>query len=220
MRNKKLIAIALLSVTAYTASAQTTPAQIAKQGLDGKIAPCSSCHGQNGGGNPAAGFPRLSGLGETYINEQLNAFADGARKNAVMMPIASALSTNQRMAMSRYYSEQAVQPAKTAAADAEKIPEVGTELAEHGRWADDIPACVQCHGSAGVGVGDRFPALAGQPAAYIEAQLRAWRNGKRPGGPMGLMASVAAKLNDKDIAPVAAYFAAQTPASHKGGDHE
>ena len=215
-----ITALFLLPVATHAASPDA--ASIAKQGLGDKVVACSSCHDADGGGNTAAGFPRLAGLDRTYLVDQLNAFASGQRANPVMMPIARAMSDEQRRAMADYYSQLPVPPAQSAGTDTGNIPAAGTALAEHGRWADGIPACVQCHGPAGVGVGEHFPPLAGQPAGYIEAQLRAWRTGKRPGGPMGLMASIASRLHDDDLAPVAAYFAAQTPATHKteGDEHE
>ena len=209
--------VCLLSVSLW---AQASPGDIAKQGLGDDVAPCSSCHGAHGQGNKAAGFPRLAGLGAPYLEAQLNDFASGARENAVMKPIANALSADQRRAMARYYSQLRAEPSQASTGQSKNPPDTGARLGEHGRWADDIPACVQCHGPAGVGVGEHFPALAGQPAAYLEGQLRAWRNGKRPGGPMGLMASIAAKLDESDIKPVAQYFAAQSPTSAKGVDHE
>src|SRR5205823_4347642 len=57
--------------------------QIAAQGAPGAAA-CSSCHGANGEGSPAAGFPRLAGQGRIYIEHQLNSYADGTRAHPVM----------------------------------------------------------------------------------------------------------------------------------------
>ena len=81
-------------------------------------------------------------------------------------------------------------------------------LAGHrGAWDKNVPACNQCHGPGGIGVGDNFPALAGQSAAYISGQLRAWRQGQRPPGPLGLMPAVATRLTDAEIDAVSAYYA-------------
>ena len=52
-----------------------------------------------------------------------------------------------------------------------------------------------------------FPYLAGQQADYIIEQIKNWRTGQRGGDPLGLMKAVAAKLDDDDIAAVAAYYA-------------
>jgi len=64
--------------------------------------------------------------------------------------------------------------------------------------------CSACHGLNGVSVTDVIPNLAGQKAAYLEAQLRALKDGSRKNQIMGPMA---AQLNADDIANVAAYFA-------------
>src|SRR3569832_1379328 len=68
---------------------------IASLGAPG-VAACASCHGANGEGNASNGLPRLAGLGRSYIEHQLNSYADGTRANPVMTPIAGALSARQR----------------------------------------------------------------------------------------------------------------------------
>ena len=55
--------------------------------------------------------------------------------------------------------------------------------------------------------GSAVLSLAGQPAAYIAGQLRAWRQGQRPPGPLGLMPAVATRLTDAEIDAVSAYYA-------------
>jgi len=71
--------------------------------------------------------------------------------------------------------------------------------------------CAACHGENGVSVTDTIPNLAAQRAAYIEAQLKAFREGtRRPAAalsPTATMAAIAAQLGPDDIANVAAYFA-------------
>jgi cytochrome c553 len=91
--------------------------------------------------------------------------------------------------------------------EARSPQDTGAWLATRGRWADNLPACSQCHGPGGIGVGSRFPPLAGQPAAYISAQLKAWQAGERPPGPLGLMQSVAGKLRGADVQAVSEYYA-------------
>src|SRR2546421_12676963 len=39
--------------------------------------------------------------------------------------------------------------------------------------------CAACHGANGVSVSDTIPNLAAQRAAYLEAQLKAFKEGKR-----------------------------------------
>ena len=186
---------------------------IATQGTANGVPACISCHGANGEGNAAAGFPRLAGLSAGYFEAQLAAFADGSRENGVMQPLAKNLSADERHAVAQYFSGlPAPQGIRTQDPSDVTPADSGAWLATRGRWQQDLPACVQCHGPGGAGVGTTFPPLAGQPAAYIEAQLNAWKNGKRPPGPLALMPAVASKLNDADIHAVALYYAQQPQA--------
>ncbi len=190
-------------------------ASIAKNGV-GAAQACKTCHGTAGEGLAQAGFPRLAALGAPYLQRQLDAFADGTRVNAVMMPIAKALSAADRAAVSVYYAALPIPAAPAAArpaapASASAAPStptgVGAILATRGRWADKLPACEQCHGPGGRGVGPDFPALTGQSALYLSNQLTAWKTGTRPPGPMGLMTVVAKKLSDAEVSAVAEHFA-------------
>lgn len=70
--------------------------------------------------------------------------------------------------------------------------------------------CAACHGATGVSVSDTIPNLAAQRAAYLEAQLKALREGTRKNP---IMNAIAAQLNAEDIANVAAFFAAQPGAT-------
>jgi cytochrome c553 len=66
--------------------------------------------------------------------------------------------------------------------------------------------CAACHGPTGVSVSDSIPNLAAQRAAYLEAQLKALKDGTRKSPIMG---AIAAQLSADEMANVAAYFAAQ-----------
>lgn len=69
-------------------------------------------------------------------------------------------------------------------------------------------ACAQCHGTAGKAIkGAVLPSIAGMPATYIEAQMKAFKNGSRPAT---VMHQIAKGYSDAQIAELAAYFAAQT----------
>ena len=68
--------------------------------------------------------------------------------------------------------------------------------------------CMACHGDNGVSVADDIPNLAGQKAKYIEAQLKAFKAGKRKND---LMNAIAPQLSDADIADLAAFFSGLTP---------
>lgn len=70
--------------------------------------------------------------------------------------------------------------------------------------------CRTCHGLDGKAVMPVAPSIAGEPAAYIAAQLEAFRSGARQ---QEMMTVVAAGLSDRQVADVAAWYAAQTPAA-------
>jgi predicted CXXCH cytochrome family protein len=71
--------------------------------------------------------------------------------------------------------------------------------------------CAACHGLNGVSVSDTIPNLAGQRAAYIESQLKAFKDGIRknpsPANPTAIMNAMASQLSPAQMTDVAAYFA-------------
>ncbi|CUB00850.1 c-type cytochrome [Thiomonas bhubaneswarensis] len=173
-----------------------------------EAASCVACHGADGMGNAAAGYPRLAGLPAKYIADQLRYFADGTRNNAIMSGMAKPLSQAQIGVLATYYAglkpsgKPAPMPAGAAASEGER-------LALRGDWDKGIPACIRCHGPGAVGVGENFPPLVGQSAAYIEAQIKAWKDGSRRGDPLGMMHTVALRMSDAQTQDVAQWLAAQ-----------
>lgn len=210
----KLRTLGFLALLVPLTAGATDAEAIARQGNGKGAAPCMACHGPDGGGNDASGFPRLAGLDATYLRQQLDDFVSAARVNPVMQPNASALSEDERATLARYYSALPL-PARLAAPTATKTDADGERLATRGDWNRELPACVQCHAPGGMGVGPNFPPLAGQPAAYIASQLRAWQLGTRHNDPLQLMQHVAQQLTPQEIAAVADWFAAQ-PLPAKG----
>ena len=168
--------------------------------------PCVACHGADGLGLAAAGFPRLAGLPAAYVRKQLTDFSSGARSNPVMQPLAKALTEAEIAAVSQAVAAMPF-PAPATVPRSEMPGNAAQKLALQGAWERQIPACVSCHGPAGVGVGDAFPALAGQPAAYLAAQLTAWQNGTRRNDPNDLMGHIAKSLTLEEVQGVAHYFA-------------
>ena len=173
----------------------------------GEAPACAACHGASGEGQPDAGFPRIAGLNAVYVEEQLESFNRGTRKDDTMTPIAKALPEADRKAVAIYVSglNPPLAPSEEKP-DKDSIAK-GTELAAHGDWPKGLAGCNQCHGPGGIGVGTAFPKLAGQPAAYIEKQLNDWKAGNRANDPLALMAGVTKKLDDGQIKAVAAYYA-------------
>lgn len=202
--NPAIVSRLCLAFIAMANVAFADGASIVLRGNDRGTPACTTCHGARGEGMPANGFPRLAGLNAGYLQAQLEAFAAGRRVNAMMTPVAQTLSSGERAAVARYYADS-IRPSG-ATRSAPLVNSTGARLATQGRWSQGLPACTQCHGAMGVGVGATFPALTGQSALYIENQLRAWQRGTRPAGPLGLMQVIASKLSGDDVREVAEYF--------------
>jgi cytochrome c553 len=160
-----------------------------------------------GQGQPAAGFPRLAGMNALYLSRQLRGFRDGGRVNAVMGPVARALDDADIDALGRYYAALKAVDDPAAVAAEPAMAAAGEIVAVKGDWNRGLPACAQCHGAQGLGVGASFPQLAGQSAPYLASQLDAWRSGARTNDAMHLMQGVVAKLGPEDVRNVAAYYA-------------
>lgn len=97
-------------------------------------------------------------------------------------------------------------------------PVLGADL-EAGK-AKVAEVCQACHGMNGISVSDTIPNLAGQRAAYIENQLKAYKDGLRkapnPAHPAAIMSAMASMLNPAQMADVAAYFSS-LPGAAPGG---
>ncbi|HYM36196.1 MAG TPA: c-type cytochrome, partial [Steroidobacteraceae bacterium] len=78
--------------------------------------------------------------------------------------------------------------------------------------------CAACHGKEGRNTLSPFPNLAAQSGAYVEGQLKAFRDQKRADpDAQAYMWGMASQLNDSMINALAVYYAAQHPAPGKPG---
>jgi cytochrome c553 len=102
--------------------------------------------------------------------------------------------------------------ASTAAA-AEGVPAPKADLERGKQIATTV--CAACHGADGKSVANANPHLAGQNAAYIAAQLAAFKSGARPSP---IMQGMAAGLTPEDMLNVGAYFELQKPATAMARD--
>jgi cytochrome c553 len=67
--------------------------------------------------------------------------------------------------------------------------------------------CQSCHGEEGISATSNFPILAGQYAAYIQKQIKNFKEGSRKDPVMSEMAATV--TNDQDLLDISAYFASQ-----------
>lgn len=203
---KRILLAAITCIPIY-AQADDVAKSIAVQGNKAATS-CQTCHGADGGGTAAAGFPRLAGLDAGYIEQQLLNFRSGKRSNAIMQPIAKALSKKDVPLVAAYFAALPIPASPPAGGDPVLLGK-GEAIATIGDWDHEIPACFQCHGPDGKGMGASFPAITGQSALYISNQINAWKSGTRSNDPVGLMKSVADKLSAAQVEAVSAFLANQ-----------
>lgn len=137
--------------------------------------------------------------------------------NPIMGPVAKLLSSANAKALATYYAALPAIDATGDAAASSAVVGAGEALAKNGRWANGVPACAQCHGATGLGVGAVAPQIAGQSVVYLSNQLQAWKTGTRKNDPMGLMHGIALKLSAADVSAVAAYYAGLPSSSASNG---
>ncbi len=183
-----------------------------------KAGVCAACHGMDGNAMQQ-NAPRIAGMPERYIAEQLQLFKTGQRTSGlagVMMPFASLLSAQDMRDVGAWFAEQ---KAGAGVADDTVIAEgpnkgmkfyqVGQRLFRDGDASRGIPACMACHGPAGSGnPGPAYPALHGQDATYVSRRREDYRardtTYKNPAH-FQLMAMVSKPLTDEEIKSLASY---------------
>ncbi|MBK6743168.1 MAG: c-type cytochrome [Hydrogenophilales bacterium] len=153
---------------------------------------CANCHGDVGL-SKMGHVPNLAGQNPVYLMMQIQKFADGRRKDDFMSGLIKALKDEDRLGMALFYASQAVPPGEVGNA----------RQAQRGR-ALYMRACIGCHGASAHG-NRNVARLAGQQSEYLVASLTNYR--KRTGQRTDpSMTSVAANLNDEQIAALAEYL--------------
>jgi cytochrome c553 len=202
-------AAALCSASPATAQDTKRPADakrgavIAAQGTASAPA-CALCHAFDGASDGSGSFPRIAAQSATYLSQQLRAYGSGVRANAIMAPIARALSPEDIADVASYYASLQTPFPPLADANPDLVKR-GKQLAETGNATKGIPGCDDCHGAEGAGRPPMLPCLAGQYASDIALQLRMWKRGFRRDNPE-TMVLFAKELDDEEIAAVAAYY--------------
>jgi cytochrome c553 len=177
-----------------------------KRGQEIASTVCAACHGADGNSTIAAN-PKLSGQDPAYLVKQLNDYAKptsdkSARVNAVMAGMVGGISPADRHHVAAYYATQAHKPGTARNRD---TLELGQRIYRAGIPARGVPACNGCHSPTGAGIPSQYPRLGGQHAEYVDAQLKAFRDGTRRNNLP--MAHIAARMSDAEMAAVADYVA-------------
>jgi cytochrome c553 len=179
-------------------------AVIVAQGTAAGAPPCAQCHAFNGVSDASGAFPRLAGQSAYYLAKQLRDFASGERASAIMSPIAKALSPDDVADAAAYFASVNAPFLPLKGGDSALVKR-GEELAKVGSAERRIQNCDNCHGPEGAGEPPAIPYLAGQYSHYIAFTLQMWQQGFRKNS-LDTMGVIAKKLDDQEIAAVAAYY--------------
>jgi len=194
----------LMLVLALTASAAALQVQADGDANAGssKATVCFACHGPSGN-SMVATYPKLAGQNASYIAEQLGDFKAGKRQNPIMQPQAQKLSDQDIQDLAAYFASQTVATGEAAAGQVKQ----GESLYRNGNAASSVPACEACHSPDGAGnAAMKVPALGGQHAAYVVAQLQNYANGSRSTDPNKMMETIASRLTPAEMQAVASYI--------------
>ena len=187
------------------------PARAATATAPESAAACAACHGVQGEGS-ATGAARLAGQNAQYLERTLTMLKAGTRTSPIMQPIASGLSGAEIHDLTAYFAGLHGVPLPAAAPPPADLVQAGKELAQVGAMRDPTPPCLSCHGVDGHGVGDRFPSIAGQPAAFLVNRFHEFQARAKAKAPeAGTMTEVATHLNETQIGQVAAYLSTLPP---------
>ena len=197
----KLITKSVIMLLALVACGQAVAQVDAAAGAD-KIAICLACHGQDGNVSQLPNVPKIGGQSEKYLLKQMQDIKSGARAAPLMTGMLNTLDEQGLADVAAYYASQA---APQGAAEQDKVA-LGETLYRAGNAQIGVAACSACHSPNGQGLGSAgYPALSGQDPAYTDLQLRAFRDGIRQNDDAEVMRSIAARLNDEEIAALASY---------------
>lgn len=158
---------------------------------------CLGCHGIEDYKNayPMYSVPKLEGQNPEYLAAALHGYRDGDRSHITMHDQASTLSDQDIADIAAFFAGKPLTP--------------GAPGTAHGAVPQVAQLCVSCHGQDGVAVAAMYPSLAGQHEDYLVRALEEYRSGGRKNP---IMKGFAQNLKEEDIAVIARYFSALTPA--------
>lgn len=157
---------------------------------------CAACHGE-GGNSTNPQIPSIAGQPKTFIETQLVLFREELRRSDQMLPVVKGLKDAEIVKLAEHFSKLPAKGMESGGADP-KLMKIGVERAKALR-------CGICHLSDFRGQ-NQVPRLAGQREAYLEAEMLAYRDGKRSGGDT-IMAAALYGVKDDEIRALAHYLA-------------
>jgi cytochrome c553 len=165
---------------------------------------CAACHGEDGNSTNAQ-IPSIAGQPKLFLENQLILFREELRKSDQMLPVVKGLKDPEIIKLAEHFSKLPAKSMETG------VPEKA--LLQRGPQRAKELRCGICHLSDFSGQ-NQIPRLAGQREAYLEAEMRAYRDGKRTGGDT-IMAAALYGVSDADIKALAHFLSrssARSPA--------
>lgn len=171
------------------------------------VEPCFSCHGKEGN-STEADVPSIASFSDKYMGDTLTNYRNKVRpcieteyrangkkgQKTSMCAIAKELSEKDVEQIAEYFAAQ------TFVRTQQKFD---AELAKKGKGVHKL-RCDSCHGEAGTLPGDHAGILGGQKMAYLRAQIKLFKEGKRP--MVKKMKPKLEALTDTDIEAVINYY--------------
>jgi cytochrome c553 len=191
----RVLAPSLAIFAILTSSASALAQQGQPQGIEEKVKLCATCHGEQGVPINKQ-TPVIWGQNEGYLYLQLRDFKSGARKNALMNPIAAQLEKNDMLAIAAHFSKRKWPNLQQ--------PSAPDNVAAKAQSAIGSIGCIGCHLDHFQGDGTTAR-LAGQWQEYLQATMLAFRDNSRGNNP-GMSDLMKATATD-DIAALSQYLA-------------
>ena len=176
---------------------------ISTAGAQERLGLCASCHGPDGN-SPDPKIPSIAGQPKLFIETQLVLIREELRKSEQMLPVVRGMKDPEIIQLADHFSKLPSRGMETGAAD-QALFQRGSQKATELR-------CGICH-TSDFGGQKQVPRLAAQREAYLEAEMRAYRDGKRTGGDT-IMAATLYGVSDADIRALAHFLSrSKAPAS-------
>jgi len=180
----------------FAAIACLMAASAAAATLEEKLAPCVSCHGENGT-SPNPEVPSLGAQPKDYLLVQIYVFREKMRKVELMNEMTKGLTDDELRAMSDALAKLPAPAPVTDAIDPARMERAKALVNQH--------RCNFCHAPNLAGQ-EQIPRLAAQREDYLLKSLREYKTGARPGYEPA-MAFVVQPMNDAEFVELAYYLA-------------
>ena len=158
------------------------------------LATCNGCHGDFGQGDKPT-VPEIASQDPDYLQSALLSYRSGRRTQMDMQENTKDLSDETIKQLAAFYAAQL--PPKVVSQKFSSPQELASK-------------CGRCHGSDGMGMGDKVPRIAGQSKNYLLSALLAYKNSDRVQSTMYAMVDI---LTLTEMEGIANYYSTLKPSA-------